>query len=229
VFSADSPFVLRDSRRHRPVLPTTAESLNFRHEILLPGRVVTGASLLDLGCCIGATGHWVLGRGASSYLGVEMQAGFAEVAAELLAGSPNARIACMDSEHFLEESQERFDIVCALGLVHGLFDPILTLRRAAHRARTYFCFEDFGNHLSMPALVVEPSTPMPVAGEQAGTIGFGWSFSPEALSLVMKFLGFERDCAETFVSGNRWMCRYRRVRNTEEQSASYAKVKRSWI
>lgn len=229
VFDDESPFVLRDSRRHRPVLPTTAQSLNFKHGLLLPGAVVSGASLLDLGCCIGATGHWALSHGATSYVGVELQAGFADVAAELLAGDPRASILRVDSEQFLDESPEQFDIVCALGLVHGLFDPIFTLRRAARRARHYLCFEDFGQNQPAPALIVEPLTPMPLAGEQAGTVGFGWSFSPQAMVPIMEFLGFEPDGAETFVSSNRWLCRYRRVRATEGHSASYAKVRRSWI
>jgi hypothetical protein len=228
VFHPESPFVLRDSRRHRPVLPTTAESLNQKHSLLLPPDVARSRTVLDLGCCIGATGHWVLAHGASRYVGVELQAGFAQVATELLAGEAGARVLQVDSDDYLAQAAEPFDVVCALGLAHGLFDPLWTIRRAAARAREYFCFEDFGCNQPVPALIVELSTPMPIAGEQAGTVGFGWTISPQAMAQIMRFLGFEEDGFPTFIAENRWLCRYVRMRAREDLSASYTDQTRPW-
>ena len=90
VFTEDSPFVLADNRRRRPVLPTTAAALNRRHGLLFPERVVAGARVLDLGCCIGATGAWVQAQGAAQYVGVEHQERYVEKARQLLAFWPQA-------------------------------------------------------------------------------------------------------------------------------------------
>ena len=227
LFSDSSPFVLQDSRNTRPVLPTTAALLNRKHNAILPAGLTEGRTVLDLGCCIGATGHWCLSLGAAHYTGVELQDKFAAVARELLSDWQEAEIVTSDSELFLRDAR-RYDIVCMLGLVHGVYDPLALIRMAANKADKYVCFEDFGRANDLPVLVAEPQVRMPVAGEAAGSVGFGWSISPGAMEHIMAFLGFEPDMTPLFIAEHRWMCRYIRARMEEGEAASYSSRRITW-
>ena len=227
VFTCESPFVTLDNRRSRPVLPTTAESLNHRHRQLLPPHLLRGRTVLDLGCCIGATGHWALSLGASSYTGVEHQAEYSRQAQDLLGGSPAVRVLCRDATDFAAERPGRYDIVAMLGVAHGLYDPLALIRDGCAMAEQFVCFEDFGRDEQAPVLLANPSVPMPLAGERAGTRGFGWWFSPAAMELVFRFLGFAPDMRPVFLTDTRWLCRYRRVSEVA-RSAAYSDVKVPW-
>jgi hypothetical protein len=68
---------------------------------------------------------------------------------------------------------------------------------------------------------------MPIAGEFAGTRGFGWMINPAAMRLIMECLGFEPDMEPSFITESRWLCRYRRA-GEPQPSAAYAKDKRAW-
>jgi SAM-dependent methyltransferase len=211
IFTADSPFVVRDNRRFRPVLPTTARTLNRRHSLLMPPRVLKGRTVLDLGCCLGATGYWALSLGAKGYHGVEHQRGYADEARRLFAGKRNAKVVREDAVRYLARSTGRYGVVAIMGLLHGLYDPLFALWEAARRAERYLCFEDFGRRGSAPAMVANPLSPMPVAGEAASTVGFGWEIGPKAMEAIMDFLGFGPDMKPVFIAENRWLCRYART------------------
>lgn len=227
LFTEDSPFVLRDSRRTRPLLPTTAQGLNHKHDLLLPRHVVDGKTVLDLGCCLGATGYWVVKHGASRYLGLELQDGFAQIGRELLMDIPQAAVETRDTLAYLEQPDEQFDVVCVLGLVHGLYDPLAVIRQAAACTRTYLCFEDFGPDHPEAVMLPDHGMRMPQAGVEGGTRGFGWMISPKAMHSIMDFLGFAPDMDALFLTEGRWLCRYVRQRD-EAKSASYSDEKISW-
>jgi hypothetical protein len=227
LFTDTSPFVELDNRRFRPILATSAQALNQKHSLLFPDAVVRGASVLDLGSCIGATGHWVTQLGARRYLGIEHQEGYVKLSRDLLAASSAVQIEQRTAEDYLARSEESFDVVCLLGIVHGVFDPLSMIRLAAQRATRYLCFDDMGWDAELPVLTVDPSTKMPLAGEKAATVGFGWFLSPQAVHLIMNFLGFEPDMPATFVGPRRWLCRYVRVRG-ESQEASFSQRVESW-
>jgi hypothetical protein len=227
LFTDTSPFVELDNRRFRPMLPTSATSLNEKHSLLLPEHVVKDSSVLDLGSCIGATGYWALRLGAQRYLGVEHQAGYADLSRELLKNFSAAEIATVTAEDYLSKTDEPFDVVCLLGVAHGVFDPLSLIRDAARRAERYLCFDDMGWETDQPVLTVDVATKMPLAGQRAATVGFGWFLSPRAVHQIMGFLGFDLDMAHTFVGPRRWVCRYVRVRG-EAQEASFAEQTETW-
>ncbi len=227
VFTEDSPFVLADNRRRRPVLPTTAAALNRRHGLLFPERVVAGARVLDLGCCIGATGAWVQAQGAARYVGVEHQERYVEKARQLLAFWPQAELVRSDVVEYLPSAAGQFEVVALLGVLHGLYDPLALLNAAARASTRYVCVEDFGPPLDAPVLVADDAMRMPIAGELAGTIGFGWQLSPGAVGALMRFLGFARDMEPVFIASDRWLCRYLRVAEPGE-SAAYSSRRSDW-
>jgi hypothetical protein len=227
IFTSQSPFVTEDNRRFRPQLKTTADLLNVKHEALLPEPVVRGATVLDLGSCIGATGYWVSRLGGASYLGVEHQEGYVQTARRLLADMPRCAIQQDTAEEFLLHSSGRFDIVCLLGIAHGVYDPLALIRSAASRADKYLCFDDMGWNTDDPALIVDPIMKMPLAGEKAATVGFGWFISPAAMEAIVKFLGFAPEMPPKFTHPKRWMCRYRRI-GGEGQEASFSTQTVAW-
>ena len=228
VFADDSLFVTRDNRRGRPLLPVTAESLNRRHGLLFPPKVVAGRSVLDLGCCIGATGHWCMTLGAARYTGVEHQAGYARQAARLLRGWSAARVVRRDAVSFAAADRGRYDVVAMLGVAHGLYDPLALIRDAAACARRYFCFEDFGPLSGDPVLVPWPGSRMNVAGEAAEDArGFGWRISAAAMEAIMAFLGFAADIKPVARTAERWLCRYVRV-GAPAEAAAYSETRVPW-
>lgn len=227
IFNEDSPFVTDDNRRHRPRLATSAASLNNRHSLLFPKHVVAEATVLDLGCCLGATGHWALTLGASGYLGVEHQELYAEQAAGLLSRWPTARVTSEDVTSFTETDRTTYDVVAMLGILHGVFNPLSLIQYAADKAVKYLCIEAFGMPSPQPTLMVRADMHMPVAGELAARTGFGWYISPAAMNAMLGFLGFSRDMEPVFLLPDRWLCRYVRS-GKPSKSASYSDVKWPW-
>ena len=66
-------FVDADNRSLRPHTPVTVETLTYKHEAMAPAYIIKDKTILDLGSCLGATGHWCLSNGAASYTGIEFQ------------------------------------------------------------------------------------------------------------------------------------------------------------
>lgn len=93
-----------------------------RHQALLPESLIKGKSVLDLGCCVGATGAWALDLGAKNYTGVEMQKNFAEQAVQNLTQVfPHDRweILEISIEQFFKTNTRKFDIVYAGGIIYS--------------------------------------------------------------------------------------------------------------
>ncbi len=208
MFDEQSPFLQRDNRRQRPALRLTAELLNRRHGLLLPGPVVAQRSVLDLGCALAATGRWVLDAGASSYVGVELQKEYADTAAELLSRESSAKIVCEDARAFASKSGCQYDVVVMIGLLHGLFDPLDLLQCAARVAREFVCIETQGDDIAGASMTPSRQMRMPIAGKLASTLGFGWNIAPSALAVAMEHLGFVPDMAPAAIDHAHWGARY---------------------
>lgn len=118
-------FIDTDIRINRP--DTSGYNVNYtlmknRHLSLFPVDLVNGRSVLDLGCCVGATGAWVLDSGATSYTGVELQKSFANQAKENLSKSFSKdkwEIFEISFEEFFKLNSNRYDIVYAGGLLYS--------------------------------------------------------------------------------------------------------------
>lgn len=137
-FEQFNQFVQSDNRKDRQWVPSTAESLTRKHETIAPAWLVKDASILDLGSCIGATGHWCLAQGARHYVGVEAQKEYVDISRELLANEWPAdrfEIVCQDIESFLANSPEQFDCVFACGVIYAFLDTYGLLKMIAVRSR----------------------------------------------------------------------------------------------
>ena len=241
IFTEASPFVQEDNRRFRPILRVTADALNEKHAELLPQHVVSGHSVLDIGSCIGATGYWCHQLGATRYLGVEHQQGYASLARELLNPYKGTEILQSTAEDYFRTTSEKFDVVCLFGVVHGVYDPLALIREAAALTTKYFCFDDVGSHPDQAYMQCRTDLRMTMADQQASTIGFGWLIGPAVMDMIMDYLGFKPDSTPVInyraqnldqrekyaVPPFRWLGRYIRVRE-EGKASSYATETESW-
>jgi tRNA (cmo5U34)-methyltransferase len=120
-------FIDRDPRKNRGTLELgryqpSAKFQYIRHNTTLPPSMLAGLKVLDLGCCVAASGAWALHHGADSYIGIEMEKKFCDIAEEnLKTYFPEHRwkIKNQSIEEFFSENQNKFDIVIAWGIIFG--------------------------------------------------------------------------------------------------------------
>jgi len=124
-------FVNEDPRLGRAAAQVTSESLSKRANALLPAWIIKDKTVLDLGHCIGAFGHWSLTNGAKHYTGVDIHDTFCKTSVELLSKHWNADqfdIHCSELNEYLESCDTQYDIVLVAGVLHGYFDVIGLLK-----------------------------------------------------------------------------------------------------
>ena len=191
-------FVDCDNRKTRGFHPITSESLSKKHECIAPKWLVEGARVLDLGSCIGATGHWCLSHGATKYVGVEVQSDYVNISNQLLGelwSSDKFEIVKQDIEIYLTTLTEQFDVVFACGIIYGFLDYYGILKKITAA--------------SSRCVVIDTSYPVNMGNETSCTIeivtnqhlnkstdndsfsGAGSRATPVALNLLMNNLGFE--------------------------------------
>jgi 2-polyprenyl-3-methyl-5-hydroxy-6-metoxy-1,4-benzoquinol methylase len=192
-------FVEEDNRRLRPQTPTTVESLTYKHEAMAPAHILKDKTILDLGSCLGATGHWCLSHGAASYTGVEFQKSYVDKSTELLSRhwpSSKFEIIQTEIEDFLKSSTKRYDVVFACGVLYGFLNTVGILELIAKSAEDCIVIDS-----SYPAeLTHNRSTVIDIPlsqnmirseGTNSSYAGIGARPSPTAVSIIMKNFGFE--------------------------------------
>jgi 16S rRNA G966 N2-methylase RsmD len=142
VFIDQPEFISTDPRRNRPDgkgigYKVTPDFMLLRHESLLPGNLLKGKKVLDLGSCTGASGAWCLSQGAAFYMGVELNDDFVRQSCACLAkyyDQSKWRIEQRSVEDFLETTDERFDVILASGILYGSADPMNLLKQMSEKA-----------------------------------------------------------------------------------------------
>ena len=108
----------------------TPELAFQQHEALLPVNLLDGKTILDLGSCLGASGAWCLSNGAKHYTGVEIQKEFFVKSKKCLQkyySSEIWEISNSSVENFLKNNKNKYDIIFAGGVLHGLDDVVGSL------------------------------------------------------------------------------------------------------
>ena len=85
-----------------------------------------GKSVLDLGCCTGALGAYVLEQGAAYYHGVEYDKELADIAYDTLDkyfADKYFVINQMFMEDFFKRNDQRFDYIVASGVIYAYYNP----------------------------------------------------------------------------------------------------------
>lgn len=200
-FEQYSEFVDQDSRKVRGWGPVTFESLNKRHKVCAPKWLVENKSVLDLGSCLGATGHWVLSHGASSYTGVEAQAPMATTSTNLLSkywSNEQVKIHNQDIRSFMKEQIEmgiKYDVVFAMGITYAflntyeLLGDITKLCKYAVVIDNIYPCEMNSPDVAILDVVTTQQLNSPV--NNVAYFGAGARISPAALKIMMGTYGFE--------------------------------------
>jgi SAM-dependent methyltransferase len=124
-FELHKEFVDCDPRKDRGMPRVNYETMTKKCEATLPKWLIGGKTVLDLGSCFGAYGHYALMNGAKHYTGVELQKQFVDKSIELLSKHHNNfNVIEKDALDFLRETTEKYDIVVASGLLHGYTDVV---------------------------------------------------------------------------------------------------------
>lgn len=136
-FDRSPGFYERDNRQYRGRNPITQGVLEAKFDTLLPPWLVKGKSVLDLGACLGAAGHWALFYGAKSYTGVELQAEYVSIARELLTPwGDQAKVVQADiRSHLAELADGSYEIILAAGVIYCFVDPDVIVREMCRVAK----------------------------------------------------------------------------------------------
>jgi hypothetical protein len=195
----DAPeFIEEDNRRFRPRNPVSFEQMTNKHEALLPRKIVEGKTVLDLGCCMGATGHWVLSQGAVHYTGIEFQKEYAESAQRLLNKyhPGKAEIHQTSIEKWLMKPDlPMYDVVCLLGVIYSFVDYFLILKLSTAITGSTICFEAIyadilKKHPNFCGVRFMDDQTINLARENNSLVGRGTRISPKGMHWLMREFGF---------------------------------------
>jgi 2-polyprenyl-3-methyl-5-hydroxy-6-metoxy-1,4-benzoquinol methylase len=150
VFEKFPQFIDTDVRTNRPMGYTvSADLMTQRHAALLSKDLVQGRSILDIGCCVGATGAWVLEAGAASYTGIELQHTLSQLAkSNLKQCYPDHSWSVIETsyEDFFRDNADKYDIIYAGGVIYAGLEYQKFLKECVDRS----------NH----AVVIESGNPV---------------------------------------------------------------------
>jgi SAM-dependent methyltransferase len=200
-FSNDLEFISKDNRTLRSLNTITFEQMTKRHRVLFPDTFVKGKSVLDLGCCIGATGFWCLSAGASRYVGVETQKEYAEQGSLLLMKhfpKEKAELLHCSVEDFFEKNHEKFDIVCALGVMYAFVDYYSILKNIANTAKDSIVIESVYHYtqevgVNFCGVQFKKNQGISMSDDFAYLSGKGTRISPNGLRFLMEDFGFHSE------------------------------------
>ena len=189
-------FIDEDNRIFRTFNPISKSQMLAKHEALLPAEMVKGKTVLDLGSCMGATGHWCLSNGAAHYTGVEVQHTYAELSQRLLTKyhAGKFKIETQPIEQWLVQPHAQYDIVCILGVLYAFSDYFLILRQAAALSREWVAIEGIYPKVQHPdkfcGVIFIKNQPINLADKDASVIGRGTLISPNGLVWLMEEFGY---------------------------------------
>lgn len=134
-FQTKSIFIDSDPRINRPdeiSYRVTTEFMQKRHDIFFELLNLKNTRVLDVGCCVAASGAYVLDQGADYYLGIEYQSDLVELAKSNLSkfySQKKWNIVHDSFENF--DTQHKFDLVIASGIIYTGVDIISSLKKLA--------------------------------------------------------------------------------------------------
>lgn len=198
LFDQFPDFILQDTRKNRAWSPVTSESLFNRHQTTLPADLIKDKSILDLGSCLSATGHWCLSNGASHYTGVEVQPALASKGNMLLSkhwDSNQFEIINNDILEFLKSNTQKFDIIVLVGVIYAFVDHYSLLEKISSICNEIMivdCIYPRGyNNPDAPMIQLVKDQAINSDIENTSYVGIGARISPAGLRLIMSSLGFE--------------------------------------
>jgi len=200
-FEKYNDFMDVDPRKDRALTQVNAESMTKRCEVTIPKWLVEGKTILDLGCCYGAYGQWALMHGAKHYTGVELQKKFVNPGRDLLNKYHDESKFSMieqDAAEFLEQNNQKYDIIIAAGVIHGYTDVIHFLKLISEHANEYVLIESIElPEPHYPRIEFKPYRMVIPKINDSGLYRYSEGMTPiagfKAVTLILNEYGFEND------------------------------------
>jgi len=197
-------FVDLDVRKLRPHGPVSAESLDNRHAVMLPDDIVKNATILDLGSCLAATGHWALSKGAAHYTGVELQTVQVDISQQLMSKywpSDKFEIYNQSLQEFLDTAiskNKKYDVVVMIGIMYAFMDHYALLKKVSQVCKKYIILDSIypasmlDGKIEADAKIVEIQVSQQINHHEERTVYRGMSGrpGPKAVELMLGTLGF---------------------------------------
>ncbi len=206
IFEIATEFVDYDNRKFRMVHnKTSSEVLQNKFEVQLPIELIKDKTILDLGSCLGAAGHYSLTQGCKHYTGIEVQPYYFDTSNLILSkywSNDKFKIIQQDVEKFLDECIEKniqYDYVLAAGIIYGFLDIVSIIKKIAKVTRNQVLIETMNlpteydpNH----GFVLITQTENMVKGDDSENsnhyTGPSSRISLSALDIIMSTARFER-------------------------------------
>jgi hypothetical protein len=206
IFEIATEFVDYDNRKFRMVHnKTSSEVLQNKFEVQLPIELIKDKTILDLGSCLGAAGHYSLTHGCKNYTGVEAQQYYVDTSNLILSkywSTEQFQIIQQDVEKFLDsciEQNIQYDYVLAAGIIYGFLDIISVLKKICKVAKNHILIESMNLPLeynSNYGFVLINKDENMVKGDDSETTdqytGPSARISLSALDIIMSTSAFER-------------------------------------
>ena len=202
IFDRDTDWIDLDNRKDRKTSQITAESVYNRYSAQLPQWLVKDRTVLDLGSCLAAAGHWVLTQGAVSYTGVEVQEPYIATSQQLLKKywpEADTNIIGMEIEQFLDQAIARgqcWDIVIASGILYAFLDVFGLLAKISSVAGECVAIDTiqggYATNSPYGVIVMMPRIPINYTEGTQAFFGLGSSVNLKGLDNIMGINSFAR-------------------------------------
>lgn len=181
-------FIESDVRKTRIHLPVNEESVSKKLSAMLPNDIVSGSTILDLGCATGSAGYWCGMNGCKSYTGVELQDNYYQTAKTLL---PDAEIIQADVIQFLKTTDRKWEVVIAAGIMHGIFNPFQFISLLDKVAAEYIIIESNETvENDIPTIHFRKTNMVNDQDMQTPYHGYATYIGSEALKFIMNEYGW---------------------------------------
>lgn len=203
IFLTATDFIDLDNRRLRTTNIVSAESLFNKFLVQLPPELIQGKTILDLGSCLGAAGHWALTHGAGHYTGVEIQPYYSDTSEMLLSrhwDSEKFRIVHQDITTYLNQCVQHnitFDYVLAAGVLYGFLDIVSVLKNICTISSNTVVIDSIDHSEFDPGklgfIIISPKLMIRAENEntQDHYKNTSASASPTAIDMIMNAHGFK--------------------------------------
>ena len=150
IFKTQPEWMQQDTRIGRPIVVPSpgkpgGDSLSYninadfmydRHRVMLPPELIKDKTILDVGCCMGATGAWALANGARHYTGIDARQKDLELGARIFKKYfQKNQYTLIETWAEKYEPKEKYDIVIASGVMYGVFDSFDFVKKIANLAQ----------------------------------------------------------------------------------------------
>jgi predicted nicotinamide N-methyase len=206
VFESKISFIKTDPRIDRPKdvgYTVTADFMQKRHDAFFHEFNLTDCKVLDIGCCVAASGAYVLDHGASYYLGIEYQQDLVESSRQNLEEHYEKKKWDIIQDSFENfDTEQKFDFVIASGVIYTSIDVIQSMKKLTKWANTVLIESTHPKlaallyrmkpmpYTQQPAFVTLPNSQMFYKGQFPGVSYVSARPSYRYCLEIMNFLGY---------------------------------------